>query len=190
MKPNFQEALKVVLEHEVGSKWQTGGYVNHPADPGGATKYGISLRWLEERGIDIDGDGDVDIDDILALTLDKSDELYHEHFWLPPYDTFDDHYVATKVFDMAVNMGHERAHKLAQQACNSLGSKLTVDGALGPLSVHALNSYAPGDMLKALIDVQTQFYRDLVARKPKMAVFLKGWLARAEWPWTEEKGWV
>ena len=185
MSPDFEKAIEIILQHEVGPKWRTGGYVNHPSDPGGATKYGISLRWLESKGIDIDGDGDVDIDDILALSQDASEQLYFEHFWLPPYRTLRDHYVATKVFDMAVNMGHDRAHKLAQQACNRLGSELLVDGDLGPLSCAELDRYDASEMLHALCEVQAAFYTDLTERKPKMRVFLKGWLRRAAWPWEE-----
>ena len=55
----FSKAITVILKHE-------GGFSNHSSDPGGATNYGISLRWLKSEGLygDLDDDGDVDIDDI------------------------------------------------------------------------------------------------------------------------------
>lgn len=34
---NFDKAFELLIGHE-------GGYVNHPSDPGGETKYGISKR--------------------------------------------------------------------------------------------------------------------------------------------------
>jgi len=37
MKNNFNDCLNRVLKDE-------GGYSNHPADPGGPTNYGITLR--------------------------------------------------------------------------------------------------------------------------------------------------
>ena len=43
---NFEKA------HEFTSRWE-GGYVNHAADPGGATNFGISLRFLKSQGLDI-----------------------------------------------------------------------------------------------------------------------------------------
>lgn len=48
MRP-FEDFVKVILKHE-------GGYVDHPNDPGGATKYGISLRFLQKNGIDLNLD--------------------------------------------------------------------------------------------------------------------------------------
>ena len=48
---HFEKAVEKVLEHE-------GGYVDHKADPGGATNYGISLRFVKQStGIDLDVDG-------------------------------------------------------------------------------------------------------------------------------------
>jgi lysozyme family protein len=41
MKSNFQACLSAVLRHE-------GGYVNHPADPGGMTNLGVTKKVWEE----------------------------------------------------------------------------------------------------------------------------------------------
>lgn len=34
-----------------------GGYVNDPDDPGGATKYGVTIHTMRRLGLDLDGDG-------------------------------------------------------------------------------------------------------------------------------------
>lgn len=66
--------------HEFVQRWE-GGYCDDAGDPGGATKYGVSLRFLRSEGYDIDGDGDVDVDDVKAVTKAKARELFRKHFW-------------------------------------------------------------------------------------------------------------
>lgn len=172
----FEQAIEVVLKHE-------GGLANNSADPGGITNYGISLRFLEESGIDIDGDGDIDADDIKALTPDTAKPLYYSHFWLPGgYDRLGDPMVATKIFDMSVNMGLSRAHIIAQTAANTCGASLVCDGVLGPKSVAAICSIEPQKYLLAVCDEQSNFYKRLSTQKPALKVFLWGWLHRAAWP--------
>jgi lysozyme family protein len=71
---NFEKALEFTL------KWE-GGYVNLPSDPGGATKYGISLKYAQSVGLDKDGDGDTDEDDIKLLTIKDAADKYKHDFW-------------------------------------------------------------------------------------------------------------
>ena len=61
-----------------------GGFVDDPADPGGTTNYGVSLRFLKSQGLeagDIDGDGDIDADDIRALTPERAAGVLRRAFW-------------------------------------------------------------------------------------------------------------
>ena len=87
-----------------------GGFVDHPDDPGGATNFGISLRFLQtlddiELG-DIDGDGDVDYQDISQMKSIDAQLLYFEHWWDKyGYGQIVDQGVANKLLDMSVNMG-------------------------------------------------------------------------------------
>ena len=171
----FNKAVAVILAHE-------GGFSNHGADPGGATNYGISLRWLKSQGLygDLDDDGDVDIDDILAVDLCHATRIYREKFWQKNhYDRVIDCGVATKVFDMSVNMGPQQAHKLLQRALNGLGERLHVDGVIGPITLTAANTSDPDGLLDALRDEQRRFYLSLIKHRPALAVFQKGWLKRA-----------
>ena len=93
----FEAALAVVLEHE-------GGFVDSPADPGGATNGGLSLRQLVKEGLkwDIDGDGDVDRDDIEALTLEDKVRRYRRHWQGHRYALINSQPVANKVMDLSI----------------------------------------------------------------------------------------
>jgi len=171
----FNKAVAIILAHE-------GGFSNHGADPGGATNYGISLRWLKSEGMygDLDDDGDVDIKDILAIDVGHATRIYRDKWWNKyHYDRVIDCEVATKVFDMSVNMGAAQAHKLAQRALNSLGGRLDADGIVGPITLSAINTAEPSNLLDALRDEQKRFYLSLIKHRPSLAVFKRGWIKRA-----------
>jgi len=169
--------------HAFTKSWE-GGLVDHPADPGGITNYGISLRFLRDLGHDIDGDGDVDANDIRALTPETAAGLFKEHFWTRPnLDDFP-RLVACAHYDASVNMGISQAVKCLQQACNFYpGECLAVDGKLGPKTRACVAGIAKcGDLTLAIRCVSTRkgFYLGLARKKPSLSVFLKGWLNRCK----------
>lgn len=175
MSKNFDWALQCVLHHE-------GGFVDHKDDPGGATDRGISLRFLRSIGEDIDKDGDIDVDDIRALDDDDVARLYEEHFWkAAKCDKIKSSLVATKVFDMAVNMGSRQAWRIAQRACNTLGGKLTVDGKVGTKTLASVNSMTDRDFMLVtnIRREQDKFYAGLIKNKPSFKSFELGWRRRA-----------
>lgn len=180
---NFMEAMETVLSHE-------GGFVDDPDDPGGATNFGVSLRFLATQGAfvsdgdgvgdyDFDRDGDIDADDIRNMTREDAIKVYREQWWgkydygtLPPG-------VGAKVFDLSVNMGARQAHKLLQRACRSCGENIVDDGILGPVTRAVIADADQWALLTALRSEAAGFYRALVAGKPQFAKFREGWLRRA-----------
>ena len=44
MGASFEAAIPTILRHE-------GGFSNDPQDVGGATNFGVSLRWLKAQGL-------------------------------------------------------------------------------------------------------------------------------------------
>jgi len=163
----FEYAIEKTLQHE-------GGYIDHPADPGGATQMGISLRWYKEHV-----DPEATASTIIGLTKERVLDLYEKYFWKPEYDLIHEKDVAAKVFDMAVNMGERQAVKLVQRACQACGKNIEDDGVIGQKTLQAINSAEVDTMLAAIRATQAGFYRGLVMKKPSNEAFIKGWLRRA-----------
>ena len=161
---SFSLALEYMLPHE-------GVESNHPNDHGGRTKYGITQRSLDMFNHARPGFGLPT--DVYAVTLAQAQIFYsHAGYW--QFDGVKDQRIASKLFDMSVNMGGHQALKLAQPI---LG--VTVDGLYGPATEAAINAQDPIILLAGLCVAAATFYRGLAAKDPSQEVFLKGWLARA-----------
>ena len=173
--PIFDQAFSIVLGHE-------GGFSNDKNDAGGATAFGISLRFMKDDDIDIDGDGDIDLSDVKALTKAESKEIYYHFFWIKNnYQFIENSQVAVKLFDMAVNMGAYQANKICKRAINDiLVDNMPVNGIMNEETIATLNEIHPSAIIQQLRERQAEFYRSIVAKNPKLKKFENGWLARAE----------
>jgi len=165
----FREIINVVLTNE-------GGYVWHPSDPGGETNYGITdrLDGVVDGMADIDGDGTGDVK-IKKLTIDQAKEIYYRTFWLRMnlWLIFERE-IILQIFDFGINAGMSRAIRTAQKIAGTLE-----DGLMGHKTAHAINNY-DGDFLKDYKHARRVFYEYLADKKPKLKVFLRGWLKRIE----------
>ena len=186
---DFTRIIDKVLENE-------GGFVDHIKDPGGATKHGVSLRWLLQLGDvdndgilegDFDGDGDVDVDDIRKMTRGDAIRLYRERWWDPNrYSQIQDIQMAYKVFDFAINMGKKGSHRIIQRAVNRITpGTLKVDGALGTKSITAINGMvATVEFRRQLVrftcaEALVRYIRIYEKDPNRFVVFLHGWSRRA-----------
>ena len=173
---SFEAAIQTVLKHE-------GGLTDHPADPGGITNFGITLPVLRAYGPagDIDGDGDIDAMDIRHLTIEDAMRIYDRLWWERYcYGEIRSQWVATKVFDLAVNLGPAQAHLIAQRALRANGILVKEDEILGPITRQAMNDADGALSLCVAIRCEAAgVYRLIVQRKPPLEVFLQGWLKRA-----------
>ena len=170
--PRFERAVKFVLDHETvfkpRSKWGDYAFATWEcdrADPGGLTKFGIDQRSHPSE-------------DIKALTLDQAKQIYFLEYWVPSGAEHLPAGYGEVLFDIRVNGGD--GPRMLQRALNTLlpkNRKLTVDGMLGPRSVAAMEELGRAG-LQAFLDAREERYRDLAKRKPALAKFLKGWLAR------------
>lgn len=159
MKSTFDEALEVVFRHE-------GGYVDHPADPGGATKFGITLATLSQwRG------RATTKADVKALRKDEAATIYRARYWNAVRGDELPAGVDLALFDFAVNSGPSRAISTLQEV---LG--VPVDGRLGPVTMAALDANPAGTTVRVICGRRIAFLRRLAT----FPVFGRGWMRRVE----------
>lgn len=169
----FEEAVHKLLGIEQGT-------VDHPADRGGLTNWGISARRYPDE-------------DIATLSQSRAIELYRRDFWNPLYEKLDQP-LANKILDLTVNLPHGDARpyyqtdmlgiRLVQQAIAAAGNKvIDLDGRFGPQTLQALRLGNGPKILRAIRQQQSDYYIDLVREKPSQLVFLKGWMRRVLATW-------
>lgn len=156
----FDYIINIILSNE-------GGYSNNSNDKGGITKFGISRRSYPDV-------------DIANLTKVDAKNIYKRDFWDKYlYKNINNLEVATKFFDLAVNIGHYWACILVQRALRASGKNVVEDGNFGPKNLDAINNVDSTDLLAALKSEAAGYYRTLAAIDKQDKVFLKGWLNRA-----------
>lgn len=180
-----------VIANAFTQKWEK-GYCNHPNDPGGATYNGVSLRFLKQRGLDINGDGKIDINDILTLYRRKDqprvDQIFYEAFWRDErLDRYDSLPVQTVLYDSLVNTGPRQSAIFLQRGLNFVsGGGLKVDGKIGPKTLACANQTCKGKGLAvahAFLEFRQKFHDTLVANSPyrdgrNYKPFAAGWRNR------------
>jgi lysozyme family protein len=168
-----------------------GGFNDIAADRGGATNFGISLRFLRDevatnpRAAAIVAPP-ITPDTIRALTRSQASRLYRLCFWDAVQAGALPARLDHAVFCIAVNMGPGWAAWFLQRAVNltlSFSEGVETDRRIGPRTLGAARRVADTGRLELCLShfrkmVETR-YRDIVRRDPSQRVFLNGWLARA-----------
>ena len=148
----FRTAVQCILQYE-------GGLVNHPNDPGGVTKYGISAKAYPELGPK----------GVMSLTRENAEIIYKEDYWdVMKCDMLHDE-VRLMVFDCAVNQGVGFATKVLQSAVG-----VTVDLFIGPETISASHRLDPHDLLHKIGAQRFERY----ALNPNWNTFKSGWMSR------------
>lgn len=139
----FDKFLPMILKHE-------GGYVNHPADPGGATNKGITQRvydaYRKQKSLAVQS--------VAGIQDEEVSDIYHAQYFIPmDGDAHKSDAYAYCLIDLAINSGVAKAK--------------------------TFHVSAQGDVMK-LLGMREEFYQRLVKAKPSLSVFLKGWLNRLD----------
>ena len=166
---NFDEALAFVLRNEDP---HLSGVVTE--DSGGRTRFGIAERFHPDLGHDFYAGPP-------EAALRTAREVYRFEYWKPIRgDEIRDQQVATKMLDMAVNMGVRQAIVLCQRALNGCSAfQVAEDGLLGSRTMAAINRCDAAALLIHLREMCAAFYQQLAAMRPEMRAYLNGWLSRA-----------
>lgn len=174
---NADALIDAVIDRE-------GRYVNHPADRGGATCWGITEAVARAQGY---------AGDMRALPREEAAAIYRRIYWLRPgLDQVAARApaIAAELFDTGVNMGTGVAAGFLQRALNALNRAardypdIAIDRAIGPRTLAALDAFlrvrgAGGEtvLLRAMEALQGERYIALAERRPSQEAFLYGWLA-------------
>ena len=166
-----------------------GGYVNDPDDPGGATKYGVTVHTMRRLGLDLDGDGDVDARDVQRLSVEQAEDIFLEHYFRGPGIAKLPPVLWAGVFDMYVNAG-SNAVKILQRLLGEMGWPVSVDGVIGPMTLRAAAeaaAAAPDHIADAYAVARRSYYFRLADRRPASRKYARtraggkgGWIKRAE----------
>ena len=179
---NVDEIAREIVARE-------GGFVNDPADPGGATKYGVTIGTMRALGLDKTGDGRVTVEDMKALTRADAVRIFRERYFHGPRIDLLPEPLHASVFDMQVNAG-SNAVRILQRLLAEFDEPVTVDGLIGPVTAEAAkraHDKAGQYLVDAYAIARRNYYFRLADRKPCLRKFARtragtkgGWIRRAE----------
>jgi lysozyme family protein len=174
----FATTMPVILAKE-----GLGRLVDHPADRGGPTIWGITEARARSAGY---------TGPMASMMLDQALAIYRRYYWAEPHfdqiaDIFPD--LGKLLLDLGINNGPITAGKFLQRSLNVLnigpGPDLVVDGVCGSMSraslvaFRSLRSTQGGDalllnLIRALAAVR---YVEIAENDKSQRVFEFGWLA-------------
>jgi len=146
-----------VLMHE-------GGLVSDPADPGGLTNWGISLKAYPQLGAG----------GIRTLTREGAAELYERDYWQAICGDDLPAVVAVVAMDAAVNCGPPTVRQWIRQA---IGFEANGSSELGEAVFRSARA-EPLDIAQRITLSRLWRYDNLVAKHPPLVKYLRGWRRR------------
>jgi lysozyme family protein len=176
MATNVDALIDEVIQRE-------GGYVDHPNDRGGPTRYGITQATARANGYQ----GAMrDLPRELAVTI------YRQQYWLKPrLDQIDARAptIAERLFDIGVNSGPATGVRFLQRSLNVLNHEgqpyrdIAADGLVGPGTIGALEAFlkqrghtgGEAVLLAMVVGLQSVNYIEIAERTASQEAFMFGW---------------
>jgi lysozyme family protein len=147
MKNNFDKCFQYLLVDE-------GGYTNDPADSGGATNFGITIKdyrmYINKNGTPAD---------VKKMTVGQAKAIYKSKYW----DA----------------IGCDNLPSGVDNACFNYGVLAGIGRPKANLKRFA-DIKDPDKLIDAMCDEMKQFLNNLATRRPKDEKFRKGWNNRVD----------
>jgi lysozyme family protein len=159
----FTDAYVFVAKEE-------GGYVNDPADSGGATNGGVTQATYDSFRKRIR----LDARPVRYITRVEKEQIF-AGIWKDCKADLLPAGLNLMHFDFAVNAGNNRAAKTLQATL-----AVEEDGKIGPQTLAAIGGKDVEVLIIEYAAKREQFYRSLAERRPKDQKFLRGWLLRTK----------
>ncbi len=166
-----------------------GGYVNDPDDPGGATKFGVTIHTMRRLGLDLTGDNRVTEADVRKLTQSEAVRIFVDEYFHRPRIAWLPEPLHATVFDMQVNAGVWGV-RLLQRLLAEMVHPIHDDGLIGPKTRDAAAKAmadAPDHLVDAYGIERRNYYYALADRRPASRKYARrrdggkgGWISRAE----------
>jgi lysozyme family protein len=171
----IKEIIAAIIKKE-------GGYVNHPADKGGPTNYGITAmsyaEYFKRQA------GNINKGEIKAVTPQLAEKIYYTLYYVRPGIDLLPEQIQPLMLDMAVNHGRSGSVKILQTALAQAGiSADNIDGLIGKKTIMAAFKAVQllgNHFINDLVNCRLNYYQEIINTDPSQAVFKDGWFARAE----------
>lgn len=166
-----------------------GGYVDDPDDPGGATKFGVTIHTMRRLGLDLTGEGRIDSEDVRRIDRTRAIEIFISDYFRRPRIAELPEALQPSVFDMYVNAGAQ-AVRILQRLLGEMGFDVVADGVIGPQTAAAARQAGDPDpvvLCDAYGVARRNYYFRLADRRAASRKYARtrrggkgGWIRRAE----------
>lgn len=158
----IDNAIKGILNRE-------GGFVNNPKDPGGATKYGITLNTLKAWR-----NKTTSVEDVRNLSIEEATQIYKKRYFEGPgILKIGDEILAEQVIDAAVNHGTGTAIEMLQEAVGA-----DIDGGIGPNTIGKVGQTKKYIAYFNFMAIRLRYYATIIDHNHELQEFAAGWMNR------------
>lgn len=145
-------------------------YTHNPADPGGPTKYGITLKTLAKwRAPKV-----VTTADVEALEEPEARAIYVQRYIIDPgFGKIENRQLRGLLVDACVQHGQGDAVMFLQRAL-----EVKADGVLGAKTLTAVAMTNPAYLYRCTVAERAIYYGKIISQSPSLATFAHGWMQR------------
>jgi lysozyme family protein len=146
-----------------------GGYVDHPDDKGGPTKFGITIAALSEWR-----HKECTAEDVRELEEPEARSIYTSRYFIGPgYGHLENEDLQALLLDCAAQFWHDDATRWLQ---NAVG--VPEDGVCGPHTIMAANKIEPWKVMVRIMSQRIQRRGQRINKHREQAEFAEGWANR------------